>query len=248
MLNLRFQCFIGVVCGLPWVFAAAESYASDHFIQVSGVCSDGFVGGKGDGSLANFSEVTAIDADVNQDNSMAEATADLRTVLDTYCLDDDWCYIYTYSNGGAVASRTLSIYDTPWNIYWVMSSGSNEGGSELSRTGIAAQIFLGCGLAGNITPSDHRSGWNHNDTHGNTFYMVAGNDGWWYSSFLLPGEDDGAVAFHSAGGLRDTFSVDTLCLESSDFYDNHKAAYACEGFPDNHFETKMRGICELGGC
>lgn len=242
----------------PWVSAVAcigfglggvsSVHAADYFVQVSGVCSDGFVGGKGEGSLANFAGITSIDADVNQDNSMAQATSDLRAVLDTYCSGDDWCYVYTYSNGGAVASRTLSLYDTDWNIYWVMSSGSNEGGSELARTGIAADIFLGCDLASDITPSDHRGGWNHNDTNGNTFYMVAGEDGWWYSSFLLPGEDDGAVAFHSAGGFNSTFNVDSLCFDQSFYYDNHVVAFTCEGFPDDHYETKMRGICELGGC
>ncbi len=222
--------------------------AADYFIQLGGVCSQEFLEGKGGGRLASFSGVTAVNAQVDQRNSMSTATAQLRTVLDTYCLGDDWCYVYTYSNGAAVISRALSVYSTDWNIYFVMQSGGNEGGSELSQTGWAAEIFLGCDMADEITPSDHRSGWNHNDTGGNTFYTVSGEDGWWYSSWLLPGEDDGAVAFHSSGGFISTYSVDWLCYDPQYFYANHVTAYTCSGFPDDHYELKMRGICELGGC
>lgn len=232
------------------VIASAPNLAlgADYFIQVGGVCSQDFLIGKGNGRLANFPGVTSVNAQVDQRNSMSTATAELRNILDAYCTGDDWCYVYAYSNGGATISRTLSIYSTDWNIYWVMVSGSNEGGSELSYTRWAAEIFLGCNLAGHIAPSDHRSNWNHDDTNGNTIYTVSGKDGWWYSTWLLPGEDDGAVAFHSSAGLIDTFRVDELCFDPQYHWANHVTAFTCTGFPDDHYETKMRGICELGGC
>ncbi|MEO1172568.1 MAG: hypothetical protein AAFX94_11050 [Myxococcota bacterium] len=78
--------------------------------------------------------------------------------------------------------------------------------------------------------------------------LVSGEDGWWYSTWLLPGDDDGAVAFHSSGGFKDTYSVDYLCYDPQYYYANHTPAFTCTGFPDDHYETKMRGICELGGC
>jgi hypothetical protein len=228
--------------------APTIAHATDYFIQVGGVCSTDFLGGKGNARLADLPGVVSVNARVDQRDSMATATAEMRGVLDTYCTGQDWCYVYTYSNGGAVISRVLSLYNTPWNIYWVMNAASNEGGSELSYTRWAAQIFLGCGLAGRIAPSDHRSGWNHDDTNGVSFFGVVGEDGWWYSRGFLPGDDDGAVAFHSAGGFRDTYSLRSLCYDRRYYYSNHFIAFTCSGFPDDHFETKMRGICELGGC
>ena len=237
-----------LVCALSIFAVPSNAGAADYFIQLGGVCSQDFLVGKGDGRLANLAGITAINAQVDQRSTMATATAQMRSVLNQYCTGDDWCYVYAYSNGGATISRTLSVSNDDWNIYWVMVAGSNEGGSELSYTRWAAEIFLGCQLAGAIAPSDHRSGWNHNDTKGNTFYSVSGEDGWWYSTWLLPGEDDGAVAFHSSAGLIDTYSVDWLCYAPQYYYANHVTAFTCSGFPDDHYEAKMRGICELGGC
>lgn len=222
--------------------------AANYFIHVGGVCSTGFLGGKGGGYLGSFADYTSINAAVDQRDSMSTATAQMRTTLDTYCTGSNWCKIYTYSNGGAVISRTLSIYSTDWNIYWVLNSASSEGGSELSSTGWAAEIFLGCGLAGDITPSDHRNGWNHNDTNNNTIYQIGGYDGWWYTSAFLPGEDDGAVAFHSAAGLISTYSVSWMCYASQYHWTNHVIAWTCSGYDLDHYGMKMKGICNLGGC
>ena len=41
---------------------------------------------------------------------------------------------------------------------------------------------------------------NHNSTTGKWFYMYAGASGTLYS-FVLPGQDDEAIAYHSSGGV-----------------------------------------------
>ena len=227
--------------------AEPENY---YAIHLSGLCSTQWEGGKGNGFLGTFEGITSISAQVDQTTSMEVATADFARTLDTYCTGNNWCYVFTYSNGGAVASRTLSLYETTWNILWVLSSASNEGGSEIGGTGWVGEVFGGCELAGHIGPSDHRGGWNHNDTGGTTFYMVGGyaNFAPWMQSWFLPGEDDGAVAYHSAGGYNDTYSTSNLCGDEGAHWANHVAAYSCEGFDLDHFEMQNQGVCLAGGC
>ncbi len=245
-LTPRYLIAVGIVASL--CFIGPKANATTYRIHVGGMCSTQFLGGKGGGTLGNWSGSTSINAAVDQRNSMSTATTQLAGILNQYCTGSNWCYLYTYSNGGAVISRTLSLYSTNWNIGYVLNSASNEGGSEIGGTGWVGEIFGGCTLAGHIGTSDHRSGWNHDDTNGETIYGTGGYDGWWYSSGFLPGEDDGAVAYHSAGALNDTYNVDWLCYQSQYHYSNHYTAWTCEGYDLDHYGMKMKGICMTGGC
>jgi hypothetical protein len=225
------------------IAASADVYD----IHVGGICSTGFTGGNGDGYLGYWPGETSIDAPVDQTNSMATATSELASVLDTYCTGDNLCYVYTYSNGGAVISRTLSVVAGAWNIGYIVDSASNEGGSEIGGTGWVGEIFGGCYLAGHIGPSDHRNGWNHYDTDGFVIGMIGG-DGWlapYVQSAVLPGHDDGAVAEHSSGGYAQVGSYDSIC--ESGKWTNHQAWWSCEYGDLNHYDMKMRGICDDGG-
>ena len=228
------------------VAASGMTYA----LHVGGVCSTGFLGGKGNAQLGSWDGIVSIDTSVDQTSNMSQATADMKTALDTYCTGADWCYVFTYSNGGATLSRTLALHDTPWNIVWSVNTASNEGGSEIGGTGWVGEIFGGCTLAGHIGTSDHRSGWNHNDTNGTVMYTLGGYKSMvpWLQSAFLPGEDDGAVAYHSAGGYNDTYRTSTLCGSESSRYDNHVPAFTCEGLYLNHIDMKSEGICHTGGC
>lgn len=220
-----------------------------YAIHVGGVCSTSFIGSKGGGALGVWEGIESIDGAVDQRDNMAQATADLQGILDEHCTGDDWCYLFTYSNSGATLSRVLSLSDTEYNIVWSMNAASNEGGSEIGGTGWIGEVFGGCDLTGHIGTSDHRSGWNHNDTGGSTFYMVGGYRGMvpWVQSSVLPGEDDGAVAYHSSGGYNDTYSEDTLCGARQDHFVNHEAAFSCDGYGKNHFDMKMQGVIQTGG-
>ncbi len=247
---------------LPMAKQAAAT-ATSSFIHVGGICSQHFVesggGKKSEGALGNWPGVDSVSAAVDQRDSMSVAVADLRQLLDERCVQDRWCYLYGYSNGAAVISKLLSIYHAArWNIVWVASSAGNEGGSELSASlsaDLGQLLGLSCPLANEIGPSDLRPAWNHNDTAGNTFYQLGGHDQWWYTGgaidFFAGMANDGAVAYHSSGGLREAFFVSDddpwLCYEASAHYDQHEVAFSCRGYDLDHYEMKMQGIFELGG-
>ena len=253
------------VLGDAWAHApraAQQSAGNTYFIHVGGMCSTSFGGGKGSkgGSrLAELEGKISVDAPIDQTDSMTVAVPQMAAVLDEHCRGDDWCNIYTYSNGGAVVSKTLSVYDSSrWNVLWVLSSASNEGGSELSGSSTASlgdALGVTCNLSNDIAPSDHRPAWNHNDTGGNTFYLVAGYDEWWYTGgfpdFFSGMANDGAVAYHSSAGLNDTYFVPDddpwACYQPQYHYDLHEVTYDCKGFDLDHNDMAMKGITELGG-
>jgi hypothetical protein len=211
-------------------------------IHVGGICSTDF-----GGTLGHWAGETSINAPIDQRSSMATATVQMAATLDTYCTGGNLCYVYVYSNGGAVMSRTLALYATPWNIGYVAASASNEGGSEIGGTGFIAQIFGSCALSGHIGTSDHRNGWNHNDSHGVITGMVAGN-GWlapFVQSAVLPGHDDGAVSEASSGGYSAAGSRSSIC--ESGKYANHQAWFSCEYGSLNHLDMKLKMVCDDGG-
>ncbi|MBX3159863.1 MAG: hypothetical protein KF773_28085 [Deltaproteobacteria bacterium] len=233
---------IGIVLASP-LTAAATTYN----IHMGGICSTQFSGGKGGGYLGSWAGEVSIDAPVDQRDSMATATANLASTLNTYCTGNNYCYIYTYSNGGAVVSRTLSLSQTTWNIGYVVVAAGNQGGSELGGTGWVGEVFGGCYLAGRIGPSDHRNGWNHHDTNGRIIGQIGGN-GWlapYAQSSILPGHDDGAVAEHSSGGYVYAGSYDSLCYAGK--WTNHQTWWSCEYGSLNHNDLKMKHVCNDGG-
>ncbi|MEZ4472950.1 MAG: hypothetical protein R3F60_19635 [bacterium] len=231
------------------------------FIHVSGLCTTRFsVGKRGDPvALGHFDGIRSVDAVVDQTHDMGTATADLARTLDAHCTGDQWCYLYGYSNGGAVISRALSLYDDDrWNVLWVLTVASNEGGSELSGSFVADVgdvLGITCDLSNNVGPTEHRAGWDHDDTGGVTFYQMAG-----HREYLLTGKlpdffggqaNDGAVPYHSAGGLNDTWFVSDddpwLCYAPDWHFDQHVIAGACRGYDRNHDQMQRKGIEDLGG-
>jgi hypothetical protein len=212
-------------------------------IHVGGICSTDF-----GPTLGQWAGQTSINAPIDQRDSMATATTQMANTLNTYCTGSNLCYVYVYSNGGAVMSRTLALFSTSWNIAYVASAASNEGGSEIGGTGFIGEVFGGCNLAGHIGTSDHRNGWNHNDTHGVVTGMIAG-DGWlapFAQSAILPGHDDGAVSEASAGGYAVAGSRSSIC-EAGTKYANHQAWFSCEYGSLNHLDMKLKMVCDDGG-
>ena len=225
----------------------ASAFANTYMIHVGGICSTGFTGGNGNGYLGSWPGITSIDAYVDQNDSMVTATNQLTSTFDTYCTGGNWCYVTAYSNGSAVASRTLAVSAHSWNIVYIANSASNEGGSQLGGTGWLGQVFGGCYLAGHIGPSDHRNGWNHNDTKGLQVGGIGGN-GWLFpyaQSSILPGHDDGAVSTASSSGNSSSSGVNSLCDGAK--YANHVVWWSCEYGSLNHYDLKMKAVCNLGG-
>ena len=147
----------------------------------------------------------------------------MRNALDCFCTGSNWCYIAAYSAGDPMIGYSLANFggsqrpspmprptraacaprpraaasQTGWNIKWVRVAAGAGGGTELSDVGAWA---TGEALAHDLRTTTIRAMYNHNDTPGVRFYMYAGARGTLYS-FILPGQDDEVVAYHSSGGV-----------------------------------------------
>jgi len=229
--------------------------ATNYIVHFGGMCSQTFTDTApkgGGGRVASVAGWTSINAAVDQRTDFNVAVNQVVSRLNTYCGAGNTCRLYGYSNGAAAISKALSVYGNgQWNIAYVMTVGSAEGGSELAGTGWLAQIIGGCTMASQITTSSYRNGWNHHDTDGKQINMLAGYKAFGgasaATSALLPGEDDGAVAMHSAGGYATTGSWNDACQAGR--YSYHSAVYWCRFYLD-HYQIKMRGITcmEAGSC
>jgi hypothetical protein len=127
-----------------------------------------------------------------------------------------------YAPGVPCTCRAISTTSTirRWKIDRVLALGSAEGGSELGA-GVSVDLLLkvyGYDTGYSMTrayllPDTVRAQYDHHDTAGVPFFMVAGYNGS-AASAVLPGQDDGVVAYHSACAYSKVFSA-TQC--SSDW-------------------------------
>jgi hypothetical protein len=146
----------------------------------------------------------------------------IRQALDCFCTGNRSCIVAAHSAGDLQIGYALSLYgasprpvtdgvpingkctptgatQTGWNISDVKIAGGAAGGSELANLGYWAAEPL----ASDLRTSVARSMYDHNQTHGVTFHLYAGAKSKIYGP-VLPGLDDSAVAYHSAGGLSST--------------------------------------------
>jgi hypothetical protein len=237
------------VAGMP-----AVAGATVYNIHVGGACSTLFTNGKGAASgVGNWAGETSINASVDQRNSMGTAVSNLKSIFDTRCTGSNSCWVFAYSNGAAVTSKVLATYGG-YNVDYAIISGGNEGGTELAGTGWVGEAFGACSLAASstISPSAHRSGWNHNSTDGTLFYHLAGNGTIWWTlgttSLILPGHDDSVVAMHSAAGFSTAGSFTNTC--SGTKYSSHfvESGLCGGGSSHNHLNISRAYVCMLGGC
>jgi len=162
----------------------------------------------------------------------------VRDALDCYCTGTNWCYVAAHSAGNLQVGYALSLFggstrnvknatpssagvcgdsggtQTGWNIKWVNIAAGAGGGSELSDAGSWA---VSEPLVSDLKTSTARALYDHNQTRSKWFYMYTGSKGTLYSG-ILPGQDDEAVAYHSAGGVSGT-SGDNYC-NASDWFCN----------------------------
>jgi hypothetical protein len=222
------------------VTGCAPNSGGRYILHMGGMCSQGW-----NDRLANAAGFTAIDVKSVQTNhsGLADSSYTLGRYLDQCCTGSNACYVLNYSGGDAVMGHRFANSSTAWNVYWVGTTGGAGGGSELSGN-FLADVFGPCDYAGHLGTSEVRNAYNHNDTNGKTVYHIGGYDGWWYSSWLLPGEDDGAVAYHSAGARTSTTSTNSMC--STPKWTNHVAAWTCSGYDLDHYEMKTKFISNMG--
>lgn len=145
----------------------------------------------------------------------------IRDALDCFCTGNNWCYIAAHSAGNLQTGYALSLFggstrnvknatpnsagvcgntggtQTGWNIKWVNVAAGAGGGSELADIGSWA---VSDPLTTDLKTATARAMYDHNQTRAKWFYMYAGAKGTLYSG-ALPGQDDEAVSYHSAGGV-----------------------------------------------
>jgi hypothetical protein len=217
------RALAGLAIGAGLLAAAAQ--ATNYTLWINGRSNNAQVGNTADFSYWGPATTAAgvNKKAVNWDgyNRISTTNGGIRDALDCYCTGPNWCYVAAHSAGNLQIGYALSLYGTStrsqknavpgsngqcgntggtqtgWNIKWVDVAAGAGGGSELADAGDWA---LSEPLVSDLKTSSARALYNHNSTAGVTFYMYAGARGTLYSG-LLPGQDDEAVAYHSAGGV-----------------------------------------------
>ena len=218
-----------VLCLFLMSAIGSQAGATNYSLWINGRGSGGVAGHYDDFSYWGPSTVNAgvNKKAVNWDgyNSIASQNRRVRVALDCFCTGTNWCYIATFSAGDPMLGYSLANFggsqrkvknavpnadgvcgnaggatQTGWNIRWVVVAAGAAGGTELADAGAWT---TGEPLVRDLKTSTARAMYNHNDTHGVWFYMFAGARGTLYS-WLLPGQDDEVVAYHSSGGVSGT--------------------------------------------
>jgi hypothetical protein len=215
----------GAVCALA-LLGTAATQATNYSLWINGRSSDSQIGNHADFSYWGPASANAgvNKKSVNWDgySRIADQNIHVRNALDCYCTGPNWCYVAAYSAGNLQIGYALDFYggsarpkktptpnasgectnsdgttQTGWNIKFVDVAGGAGGGTELANSG---DLLLSEPLVSDLKTSSARALYNHNNTRGVMFHMFAGAKGTLYS-FLLPGQDDEVIAYHSSGGV-----------------------------------------------
>jgi hypothetical protein len=217
---------VAIVGGVAVAAVATVAVATNYSLWINGRTGGGQIGNYSDFSYWGPASTNAgvNKKAVNWDgyNSISNQNGIVRNALDCYCTGSNWCYIAAHSAGNLQVGYSLALYggstrtitnaspnssgvcrasgagtQTGWNIKFVDIAGGAGGGSELADAGDWA---ISEPLVSDLKTATARAMYDHNQTRGKTFYMFAGAKGTLYS-FLLPGQDDEAIAYHSSGGV-----------------------------------------------
>ncbi len=222
----RWAARVSMAAAVAGSLFAVVAHATNYSLWINGRGGTAQVGNHAD--FSNWGPATTA-AGVNKKainwdgyNRISSTNGGIRDALDCYCTGTNWCYVAAYSAGNLQIGYALSLYGTSarykktpspnsagqcsnsdggtqtgWNIKWVDVAGGAAGGTELADAGDWA---IGEPLVSDLKTSSARALYNHNSTTGKWFYMFAGAKGTLYS-FVLPGQDDEVVAYHSSGGV-----------------------------------------------
>ncbi|NKI96550.1 hypothetical protein [Rhizobacter sp. SG703] len=267
----------GLVAGL--VGLATAALATNYSLWINGRTGGGILGNYADFTYWGPSSVEAgvNKKSVNWDgfNHVSDQNYLVRNALDCYCTGPNWCYVAAHSAGDLMIGYALSLYggtarskknaipsstgecgnsdgttQVGWNIKWVDIAAGAGGGSELADAGDWA---VSEPLVSDLKTSTARALYDHNNTRSTWFYMHAGSKGTLYS-FVLPGQDDEVVAYHSSGGVSgssggsycnpsDWFCNDlTLGTASNEGgrakWSNHSVVFRDDAEAFNHYTNK----------
>jgi hypothetical protein len=287
LLRRLLRCLMALC--LPGCLLVATGFASatNYTLWINGRTGGGIVG-----NYDSFSYwgPAAVPAGVNKKavnwdgrNSIASQSPRIRNALDCFCTGDNWCYIATHSAGDLMIGYTLANYggsprlkknavanaggvcgnsdgsaQTGWNIKWIASAAGSGGGSELADAGAWTTSEP---LVQDLRTRTARAMYNHNETRGIWFFMYAGASGG-LGSAVLPGQDDGVEAYHSAGAVAGSTGRalcnpgDWLCDDltegpgpnqgGSTKWNNHWVAFRDDGEDyDHHTDGNWAGIVSV---
>jgi hypothetical protein len=224
MHSIKRAVFVWVTCVTTALATAAV--ATNYSLWVNGRNGKGV-----EGNYADFTYwgPDSVNAGVNKKavnwdgkSRISDKNYTVRNALDCYCTGENWCYVAAHSAGDLMVGYALSLYggttrtkknaiadasgvcgdagtgtQTGWNIKWVNVAAGAGGGSELADIGDWA---VSEPLVSDLKTGTARAMYDHNDTRATWFYMYAGAKGTAYS-FVLPGQDDEVVSYHSSGGV-----------------------------------------------
>jgi hypothetical protein len=222
---------------------AAVAHATNYSLWINGRTGGGQIGNYADFSYWGPSGVNAgvNKKSVNWDgyNHVSDQNYLIRNALDCYCTGTNWCYVAVHSAGDLQIGYSLAMYggttryiknaspgsdgrcsnaggtQTGWNIKWVDVAGGAAGGSELADAGDWANTEP---LVSDLKTATARAMYDHSSTRATWFNMYAGANGTLYS-FVLPGQDDEAIAYHSSGGVSGSSGA-SFCNPSDWFCNN----------------------------
>lgn len=175
----------------------------------------------------------------------------LEYAMDRFCVAPEACVLACHSAGCAQSGFALAArgsFGERWNVLGVVGGGAASGGSE------AADTFAATGLGGflsiDLEVARMRALYDH-DALGAPVDYCAGADGFSLTSaaLLLPGQDDGAVAYHSSGGTRDALDYGNpadvpgdyllpLGRTGPEFYAGHQVIFRDDDEVYDHSRTK----------
>jgi hypothetical protein len=214
------------IVAIAAVVAAAASHATNYSLWVNGRTGGGQLGNYADftywGPGTTAAGVNKKSVNWDGYNHIADQNYLVRNALDCFCTGTNWCYIAAHSAGDLMMGYTLAMYggstrykktpspnssgscsnsdgttQTGWNIKWIDVAAGAGGGSELADYGDWATSEP---LVSDLKTTTARAMYDHGSTRSHWFYMWAGAKGTLYSG-VLPGQDDEAVAYHSAGAV-----------------------------------------------
>jgi hypothetical protein len=209
--------------------AAGFASAANYTLWINGRAGSGPEGTPGNYNDFSYWGPSSTPAGVNKKavnwdgrSSIASQSGRVRDALDCFCTGNNWCYVVTYSAGDLLMGYTMANYggtvrqkknaspnaggvcgssgagsQAGWNIKWVRAASGAAGGTELSDIGAWTTSEP---LVQDLKTGTARAMYNHNVTRNVWFYMYAGARGTAYS-FVLPGQDDEVIAYHSSGGV-----------------------------------------------
>ena len=235
---------VRLYCIFVFLSMIGSAYAANYTLWVNGRGGGGQDGNYAD---FKYWGPSTTDAGVNKKavnwngyDRVSTKNYQIRDALDCFCTGTNWCYIGAHSAGNLQTGYAISLFggskrqvknatpnaagacgnvstnatQTGWNIKWVNVAAGAAGGSELSDLGSWAMSEP---LVSDLKTSTSRAMYDHNQTRAKWFNMYTGAKGTVYA-FVLSGQDDQAVSYHSASGTSG--SGGTALCNPSDWWCN----------------------------